>query len=775
MYIITRRFRIIFAILMFLILGMESSFADKIRKIVINGISRIEDNVVTDNTLFKVGDDINQSMLDKTIKRLYDTGLFQDIKIYSGTSSSADAGIVYITVVESPLIKAVAIEGNKRIKREDIEPDLLQVSRSVLNKVKVQQDLETIKKLYQKQSRYHAKVEAKVIYLPQNRVNLVYEIDEGPKTLIGNINFVGNNEFSAMKLKDVLLTKEDRWYRFLSGASKFDYDKIKYDRENLVNFYMSRGFADIQLEQPVVEYSSTRGLFDITFVINEGQVYRYGKTSVENANKKIDTKEVEKLISIKNGDQFNMEDVSQVVQTINGFVSDKGYPFNYTDYKIEKNYSDKIVDIVFSIDDGPKLYVDQIDIHGNVRTVDKVIRREFKISEGDPYRNRDVQRAEKRIKDLDYFEEVKIIPTPSAKSEDKVTIDVEVKEKSTGQFNISTGISTTQGILGKFGYNDHNLAGRGLEVDLSMMKSKRDVDFKTSITDPYFMDYDLSLGIELEKFIYDKSVNQDRNYSQYTKGGALSFGYEIIDKLGYKGFYSYKEDNIKDIATNSSILLTEQAGKKTISSIGHSLTWDGLDSNKFPTKGMMIRVGQEISGIFKGVKFLRNEMKVAYYRPVYKKDVVLLLQASAGRVQSINNDRIPISERFFVNGDDMRGFRSGGIGPRDKTTGEAVGANNFYLLRTQLSMPIGLPKEVDVRGMIFGDMGSAFGIDSKNYVSSSSIKSLINDSRSLRGSVGAGIIWNSPIGVVGLSISKPMKKRDFDKEKLLRFSIMSEL
>ncbi|AZL15776.1 outer membrane protein assembly factor BamA [Rickettsiales endosymbiont of Stachyamoeba lipophora] len=745
-----------------------NSYAEKVNKIVIEGLQRVEESTIYSYLGFAKEDMVSSQKIDDATKKLFQTGLFEDIKI------SSQNGVVHIKVVENPMIHTLSLEGNKRVKTDDIIKELTQTSRSILNKSKVQIDVETIKRLYQRNSRYAAKVDTKIIKLPHNRVNLIYEINEGPKTLISKIYFIGNNNVSGGKLKDVILTREDKWFRFLTDSPKFDPEKVKFDRELLVDFYTSRGFADIEIEDPVIDLSTESNSFVVTFIIKEGEIYNFRNITVDNKLKNIETKEVESLIGIKPKKRYNSQLIRQDVEVINNLLANKGYPFSTAEVSLDKHPEARLVDVKYVIDEGPKFYINQINIKGNLRTVDKVIRREFKIAEGDPYHAKQIQKAEKRLKDLDFFDPVTVRPSHSEKADDRVDVDVEVKEKSTGSLNFAAGVSSIQGPIGKIGYQERNLAGRGYEIDTYLMKARRDTDFKASFTNPYFYDYDLAVGIDVERVLHDKSKKLDRNYSQQTNMIAGRASYEIIENLRYGTFYRYKVDEYKDIEQTSSLLLREDNAKKIISSIGHSLSWDSLDSKQYPTKGLLVKFVQDLAGIFKGSQFFRNEFKASFYKPVIRQDVVLLLQFGAGHIQSLGHSKIPISERFYMGGDDVRAFRTNGIGPRDSTTGEAVGGNTFYNARAQLSVPLGLPKELDIRGLIFADAGGLFGVDYKNYSDPAYIKSVIFNSKNPRAAIGTGIAWHSPIGLIGITVAKPISKQSFDKEKILRFSIMSE-
>ncbi|MBN8827587.1 MAG: outer membrane protein assembly factor BamA [Sphingobacteriia bacterium] len=750
-----------------LLISLNSlAFAEIISKVEILGNKRIDNETVKMHINIKEGDNVSQLHIDDALKKLYATGLFKDIKI------EHEKGKLKVLLKENPMIYTVALEGNKRVKTEDIIPELSLTQRSILNKNKVQSDVSTIQRIYQKNGRYAVSVSPKIIELPQNRVNLVYEINEGPKTLIGKVVFLGNQNVSAGKLKDIINSKEAKWFRYLSKSPNFDIDKLSYDKELITRFYLSRGYADVTVKEPVVELDTDKNYFVLTFVINEGKVYKFGDIALESEIKNVNLDDLKKLIKTKENATFDNTKIEDTVKSINEYMGDKGYAF--IDVDPEANKEEDRVSLKYNIKKAPKYYVNKINIKGNIRTYDKVIRREFKVSEGDAYKVSEINNADKRLRDLDYFETVNIDVEPSTEFEDKIDINVDVKEKSTGFMNLAVGYSDGAGPIAKIAFRESNFAGRGQDVSLSVQKAKRTTEFSANFVEPYFMDNDFSLGLDFENVYFDKTRDShaDRAFSRKSYGFGTAIGYDLTDNLKHSVFYKIRKDRITDLSEEASILLKEQAGTNVLSLIGHSFNYSTLDSKQYPTKGLNVVLTQEFAGVGGDSSFLRHEIRSSYYVPVYKEDVVLSFHGNSGIVNTVNSKKIMLAERFFINGNDLRGFRDYGVGPRDKRTLEALGGNFYYTGRVQLSVPLGLPKELDMKGLFFTDFGSLKGLDYKNYTNIT--KSGVYDRGNIRASYGTGVAWDSPVGMIGFSYAVPFKKAPFDKEKKFRINIMSE-
>ncbi|MBN9542573.1 MAG: outer membrane protein assembly factor BamA [Alphaproteobacteria bacterium] len=748
-----------------ILLSLLSTSANCYASVIVKGNKRVDADTILVHGGINVANrnaKLDESQIDIAIKKLYETGLFKKI------SASNSANDTIINVEENPMIHTLVIEGNRRIKNEEILPELILSERSIYNILKVQKDVETIQRLYQKTSRYAVKVHPKIIELPGNKVNLVYEITEGGRTLIGNIHFVGNSVVSNGKLKDVINSKEDALFRFFSTGPSFDIDKVNYDKELITRFYQSRGYADVEIKTPVVELDSNQNCFDVTFIINEGKQYKFGDISIESEIEAVNAENLKKFAKVRKGSTFDNTEIEDITQKITDYLGDQGFAF--VDVEPEMDKTEDTINIKLIIRNAPKYYVNKINIKGNLRTYDKVIRREMKVTEGDAFKASEITAAEQKIKDLDFFETVEVDIKPLERSEDKVDIDVEVKEKSTGSMNFAVGISDLQGAVAKIVYSESNFTGRGQKIRLSATKTKRDTDFELNFTEPYFLDYDLSTGFDADNLFKDKS--KERSFTSHTRSFSLRAGYDLTDHLSHALYYKIRKEKIGDLDNNASILLREQQGDNTLSVIGHGFNFNTLDSKVYPTKGLNISLSQDLAGLGGSTAFMRHEFKSSAYVPVYKEDVVLQLTASAGQVNSIRDKKILATERYFLGGDTVRGFKDYGFGPRDKTTGEALGGNAFYSAKAQLSFPIGLPKELDVKGLVFSDFGSLYKLDYKNYAFGT--RSSVNDTNRLRASFGTGLIWNSPAGAISVSLANPFKKEHFDKERKFRFSILSE-
>lgn len=723
----------------------------------VDGNLRVDRETIESYLGLEPGKTYTQSDLDRSIKDLYATGLFSHIDI-----ANHDGKLV-VDVKENPIINVIAFEGNKRVKKEDLEMETYLKSRMVYNKMRLQHDVSRILSIYQKHGRYGAKVEPKLITLPDNRVNLVFEIDEGAMTPIKQIHFIGNDAIDEGSLKEAMITKEDRWYRFLSTASNYDPDRLEFDKEVIRRFYHARGYPDFRVLSSVAELSPGRDALYVTITVEEGGKYRFGNVDVESDIKSVDSTSLKALLKTHKGDLYNGNHVEKSIDALIRHLGDKGFAFVNVHPDLKLRPEDALVDLTYRIEESQKIYIREINIVGNSRTHDKVIRREFRLSEGDPYNTTKLMRTEQRNRDLNYFEDFHI-DTIRTEDPDKVDLEVKVEEKSTGSLQFAAGASSNSGLIAKIGYKEINFLGKGQRMSFDVERAKRDLNFDFSFTEPYFMDRPVATGFD----IFSRRSNRDKysSFKSRTLGGDLRMSYELTEYLTHSVSYLLKKQDIHDVVDNASLIIKEQQGKRITSQIGHSFRYDRRNSAIAPTEGYMLEFMQQVSGLGGDVKVFRNLISGSYYYPVT--DVITAqFGATAASVKGIMGKKVNIAERFFIGGDDLRGFRVAGIGPRDKITDDALGGNFYYTARAQLNFPIGLPKEMGVKGFAFGDAGSLMDVD----VASEALKANVLAKDTLRASVGFGILWYAPVGILQFNIAEPVKKEPFDKTRTYNFSI----
>lgn len=730
--------------------------AGSIREIVVQGNQRIEPETVRSYMSVAEGDSFDSPKVDKSLKSLFATGLFADVAMHREGDS------LVVKVVENPIINRVAFEGNRRVKSEQLQTELQLKPRTVYTRTKVQSDVKRIQEIYRRSGRFAVTVEPKLIQLEQNRVDLVFEINEGAPTYVTRIDFVGNKHYSDSALREQLQTKEERWYRFLSSDDSYDPDRVNYDRELLRRFYMKNGYADFRVVSSVAELTPERDRFFLTFTLEEGERYSMGDVQVKSSIPDLKTEDLTPLVTMEKGDWYNADQVENTIQALTDAVGSKGYAFVDIKPILNRHRDTHVIDVTFDIQEGPRVFVERIDIQGNVRTLDKVIRREFRLVEGDAFNTAKLRRSKQRIKDLDFFEKVDVTNVPSQTAPDRTVIKVDVQEKSTGEVSFGVGWSSSVGALLQVGATEHNLLGRGQTLSINGQLAQKLTSITTGFTEPYFLDRHLIAGVDL--FSTDSTATQSTSsYDAKTLGGDLRMGYYYNEYLRHDWRYTYSITDITNVDSDASIYVKDQAGTTTLSMVGHGLTWDHRDSRVDPTRGYILKFGNDVAGLGGTQDFLRTSASAGQYFPVGD-ETVLALSTTGGIITSLNGEDIRINQRYYLGGDTLRGFKDSGISPRDKSTGDALGGMWDVTASAEMTFPIGFPKEMGVQGKLFTDMGTigptASGVD----------KSQVYESQTLRLSVGTGIVWRSPMGPINVDLGFPIMKDDHDEDQIFRLN-----
>ena len=720
-----------------------------ISEIRVEGTQRVEPETVRSYMLVQPGDPFDSDRIDRSLKSLFATGLFADVAL------RREGDTLIVRVVENPIINRIAFEGNHKLSDQTLDAEVQLKPRVVYTRTKVQSDVKRILDVYRRNGRFAASVDPKVIPLEQNRVDLVFEIDEGPVTGVRSITFVGNHEFSASRLREILQTKESRWYRFFSSDDNYDPDRLTYDRELLRKFYLAEGYADFRVVSAVAELAPARDGFFITFTIEEGERYRFGKIDVTNQIKDVKIDDLKPLVTVAQGDWYNADQVDKTIAALTEALGNRGYAFVDIQPRVKRNADNRTIDVTFEIKEGPRVYVERIDITGNVRTLDKVIRREFRLVEGDAFNTSRLQRSEQRIKNLGFFKKTDVTTNPGS-SPDKTVIGVNVEEQSTGEFSVGAGFSTSEGVLGDISIRERNLLGRGQDLRIGTVIAQRQQQVDLSFTEPYFLERNLAAGFDLFE------INQDNQligqFNQSTVGGSLRMGYQITEPLRQTLKYTLRQDTINNVQPTASRFIQEETGTRNTSAVGQVLLYDKRDNRLDPSAGYFGQLGVDVAGLGGDVRYVRTLLTGGYYYSVAPQ-WVLSLTGEGGYIHGIE-DTVRIEDRFFVGGDNLRGFATGGIGPRDLATNDALGGNIYYVGTVSLGFPVGLPQELGITGRVFSDFGSLFNLDEKGDT--------IADPHSLRVSAGFGVSWASPLGPIKLDLAVPVKRESFDKKQFFR-------
>lgn len=732
----------------------QAPLGSVVRDIKIEGTQRIDPETVQSYLLIKPGDPADPERLDRSLKALFATGLFADVTLRQ------DGGTLIVRVVENPIINRIAFEGNRRVNDELLLSEVQLRPRVVYTRTKVQNDVKRVLDLYRRSGRFAATVEPKVIQLPQNRVDLIFEINEGQVTGVRRINFVGNQQFSDGRLREVIQTRESRWWRILSTDDTYDPDRLSFDRELLRKFYLANGYADFRVVSAVAELTPDREGFYITFTIEEGDRYKFRSIDVISRIRDLNIEELRRKVTTEPADWYDADKVEQSITALTDEVGSLGYAFVDVRPRINRDREAKVIDVTYEIQEGPRVYVERINITGNVRTLDKVIRREFRLAEGDAFNTAKMRRSRQRIRNLGFFDKVEVTNVPGD-APDRTVINVDVQERSTGELSFGVGFSTADGALGDISIRERNLLGRGQDLKLSFTLSQRRQEIDLAFTEPYFLDRNLSAGFDI--FHITRDFQNESSFDQKNVGFTLRSGYQITEALRQTLRYTLREDTIENVSADASRLIREQQGSTLSSLVGQELLYDQRDDRFDPTEGYYLRLINDFAGLGGDVTFLRNRVGAGGYYPITN-EWIASLTGELGYIQDFG-EAIRIQNRFFIGGETLRGFASAGIGPRDITTGDALGGREYAIGSAELTFPSGLPKELGIRAKVFSDFGVLRDPDTTGPE--------VADVDSIRVSIGVGAVWRSPFGPIRLSLATPVRKEDFDETELFRFSFGS--
>lgn len=725
----------------------------RISDIRVIGTQRIEPATVISYMGISTGEPLTDENLDEALKNLYRTGLFADIVVRRFDNT------VEVSVEENPVINSVVFEGNDKIKDEELKAEIQLRERQVFTRSKVQSDLQRLYQLYQRNGRFSVVIDPKIIKLDQNRVNLVFEIEENEVSKVRSIEFIGNRRYSDSSLKEEISTKESRWYKILFANDRYDPDRINYDQELLRRFYLGQGYVDFRVLSANAELSRNDGDFYVTFTVEEGQRYKTGKITIDSAIKKVDTQKLYSEVTLEEGDWYDANKASTSVDNIIAALGEQQFAFVNVRSRLDRDVENAVVDVVFEIEESPRVFVERININGNVRTLDKVIRREIELVEGDPFIKSKLADSERNIRNLNYFSGVDM-KVSRGSAPDKSVVNVSVEEKSTGELSLGAGYSTADGALADFRLSERNLLGKGQDLSLGVTVAGKRTEYDISFTEPYFMNRDLALGFDL--FHVTQDLQSEASYDQRRSGGGVRMAYPLAENWRQSLGYRYEKNVIRNVKNTASTYIKEQVGSRRTSSVSHRIDYDDRDSRIFPTEGLWAWLDTEFAGLGGDAKYVSGKLGSSWYYPVYEK-VVFNLLGEVGAIAGWGDEDVAINERYYLGGVNLRGFESAGIGPRDTTTDDALGGNMFYRGTAELSFPIGLPDELGVQGHAFNDIGSLWDVDSATGAG-------IVDENAVRASGGLGLSWRSPMGPIRIDYAVPYMSESYDNEQKFRFS-----
>ncbi len=729
--------------------------AAPVTAIKITGNERVENDTVYTYLPFKVGDDFDASQTSYLVRSLYATGLFANVEI------GQDNGVVTVKVTENPLVNKVAFEGNDEIDSKRLEEIISLKPRNIYSPAKVQADVQALQAAYRSRGRFTTNIRAQLIQRDQNRVDVVYKVEEGEKTRIASINFVGNSKYSDSDLSQVIATKRSTWWRFLSTADSYDPARLDVDKDLIRRYYLSNGYADVQVTSAVAELTRDRKDFIVTYTIFEGPRYDFGTIGValKAEAEGLDMNALGKEVTLKNGELFNAKRVDENTDKLIDQLGSKGFAFLDVKPDYVKHEAERKVDVVFNVTPGPRVYVNRINVEGNTRTRDNVIRREMRLAEGDAYSSDKLKRSRDRLTYLGYFQNVDVTRAETEQP-DRIDLDVKVKEQSTGEFNVGAGYSTYDGILATANVTERNFLGKGQRVTVDFAVSQRQQNFNLGFTEPYFMGQELAAGGDL--FNTKTDFQDESGYDTATKGGALRMGFPLSEFAKNDIRLGYKETSIENVGVTASKFVKAEAGKRDSITLSNNVSYDNRDSAMTPTRGYRVSLGGDYSGFGSDTDYVRLNLSGSYHYQVVD-DWVLSFGGRAGAVEATTGS-LPLYEHFMGGGQNLRGFEYGGIGPRDSATGDALGGKYMFGHNIDLSFPLGATlSEMGVKGVIFTDGGWVSDFDSAD--------STVQDSKTYRISAGTGIHWRSPIGPLRVEFGVPLVKADEDRDQIFSFAV----
>ena len=717
-------------------------------KIIVEGNVRLDSEVIIRDSKIKDFKIKNSKAIDAAIKNLFATNYFKDVKI------SKSGENILINVVENPIVNLIAFEGNSEIKDETLEDEVSLKIRNVYSSDRIKEDVLKIQNLYKRLGFFSAFVEPKIIKLNGNRINLIYEIFEGSEAKIKKINFVGNKNFSDSTLKEVIYSEETRWYKFWGGSDKFDQDRLNYDKDILKKYYFDNGYIDFRILSTSSQLVSSTKDFILNFKIFEGNRYKVIDVKVDSSIKGFKDLNIKKLLEIEKNDWFSSKNVEETMDNIIEKASEYGFAFVNVRPKLKKK--NDFVSIIFEVVEGDKFYVERVNIEGNLKTHDKVIRREVEIDEGDAFNLTKIRKTERNLNSLALFESVSV-NYDQLENTNKTIVDVEIKERSTGEFSVGAGLSSLDGVMGNVGVKENNLFGEGKELSASVGLSTRRNSIDLKYTEPYLFNRDIAAGIDL--FNVRRNNKAYSGYKHNIIGFKIRSGYEIVDDLRHFSSYTLRRDKLHDIDPSVSTYIRDQEGKSVTSMIGQAFQFDKLNDRINPTDGYRIRLDVDYYGLGGNSRHLQTELKIANFFRIFE-NIIASTHFEVGYILPLKD--VKINNRFFLSGDQMRGFKNHGIGPRDTKTSDALGGEQYAVLRNEINFPLGLPEELGLMGVVFGDVGS--------LAKTSDLGQNIKDQINLKAATGIGVQWLSPFGPVKVYLSKAILKETYDKTETFRFT-----
>ncbi|MDR6433718.1 outer membrane protein assembly factor BamA [Brucella pseudogrignonensis] len=749
--------------------SVTAAHAAVVNRIEVRGNARVDAQTVRDNIGIQPGKAFNANDIDEAVKRLYAMGLFSDVRINQSGST------LVVHVDERSVVNNVLFQGNKKIKDPDLARAVQLKARSPYDAATMEADKEAIKGAYAHIGRSDAIVNARTVDLGQGRVNVVYEITEGGRTKIADINFVGNNAYGSRRLRDVISTKRSNPLSWLTRNDVYDEGRLQADEEALRRFYYNRGYADFRVLSSNATLDPSTNEYTITINVDEGNRYNFGDVSVESTVEGVDTQALNGLVKTRSGKAYSAKEVEDSVTAITENVAGSGYAFAKVEPRGDRNFENNTISVVYSVDQGPRAYVERIEIRGNDKTRDYVIRREFDMNEGDAFNQVMVQRAKRRLEALDFFQTVNVSTAPGAEP-DQVVLIVDVVEKSTGEFSIGGGYTTggdTPGPSVEASITERNFLGRGQFIKVSAGVGTDDVqNYALSFTEPYFLGSRVAAGFD----VFRRTYTANSTYYVEQTGGTVRLGLPITENV--TGGIAYNlvqdkytlDDDVSDPESYYAPAIIDAVNNSPWirSSISYSLTYNSIDDMKNPHDGIFAKFNQEFAGLGGDAKYIKTTFKGNYYQTLAQEaDIVGMLGVGGGYIYDYSGDGTRIFDLFKSSTDIIRGFKY--IGPyQESTSGKKywLGGNTYFNATAELQFPLPLvPDSLGMRGGVFADAATIYGNDTSGA---------LGEDMKLRSSAGVSLMWASPFGPLRFDYAFPITKADSDKVQNFNFGMSTK-
>ena len=742
-----------------------------VNRIIVQGAQRIDQTTVLSYLPISPGDRVDAAVLDVAVRTLSRTGLFANVQL------GVQNGDLIVQIAENPIINQVVFEGNHALSEDKLNEEVTLKPRGIYTRAKVQEDVGAIVELYRLQGRISATVTPKLVQLEQNRVDVIFEINEGPQTGISAIHVLGNEAFSDRDIRGVMVTERSQWWKFFSNNDNYDPNRLEYDQEQLRKFYTNRGYYDFRIVSSVAELQPDDQAFQISLTLDEGDKYNFGDVTVVTENDRLNADFLKALVPIRSGDLYESDKIESAVDALTFAAGSAGYAFVEINPTYRANPDTNTVDVTFNVSEGQRVYVDRINVVGNTRTIDPVIRRELMLTEGDAFNRALMERSRNNLRALGFFKDV-TIQEERGSAPDRSVINVNVEEQPTGELSVGAGFSSVDSFTVNLGISERNFRGRGQNVvaRLEWGSLRQQVDFR--FTEPKFLGRDLQAGFDLFHQRLDFSEYSSYDYRSTGGGVRLSYPLNGYSRLSLRYFLKDDEIVVPSSYCNSgglgSSALCDQVGSYLNSSVGYTLLVNRTNDPVRPTRGWSGSLRQDFAGLGGDVNYLKTEADAAWYYGLTP-DWVVSVQGSTGYVSGWNGDPIRINDRFFKGGNSFRGFETAGMGPRDLDTTDALGGNFYAIGTVELTLPNYLPEQYGIKTSLFADVGTLGILDDRYTLTSTGVPDpTIVDELSLRASAGISIHWRSPMGPIRFDISKVLAKEDYDKTESFRFSTSTQ-